>query len=248
MGVEGDAGLVQPGVRLAVVGVILPRAVGSVVCGRADQADLVAVVDGRRAGQGELQDGHAAQALEGVVPVVVGISVERLVVLIGTVVEHEEGAAGIMAAQQVHHGVEGFGRVALHQVEQALVELRWHQRLDHAGAAARVVVVVNERLVAPEAQHGRAELVVHRGVPLIAQQPGGGVAPFLADDVALGVGGAHGHAEAFPIVVVGVGGGAGVNIPAHIQAPAIGVPVFHPVHGDWLARARPDEVAHFLVG
>ena len=248
MGVEGDAGLVQPGVRLAVVGVILPRAVGSVVCGRADQADLVAVVDGRRAGQGELQDGHAAQALEGVVPVVVGISVERLVVLIGTVVEHEEGAAGIMAAQQVHHGVEGFGRVALHQVEQALVELRGHQRLDDARAAARVVVVVNERLVAPEAQHGRAELVVHRGVPLIAQQPGGGVAPFLADDVAFRVGGAHGHAEAFPIVIVGVGGCAGVNIPAHIQAPAIGVPGFHPVHGDWVARARPDEVAHFLVG
>ncbi len=247
--VEGFvADQVQPGEGLAVVGVIFPFAAG--VDGGTHQTDLVAVVNCGGAGQGELQDGGAAQALDGVAPVISWVVIQAGIVLSGAAVEHEEGAVGIVAAEQVQHGVQGFSGVALLKVKQALVELRGGELVDGAGAAAGVVIVIGKGALAPEAEHGGAELVVHDGIPLVADKPGGAVVPFFADDVAFGVGGMDGGAELVPIQVFWVIGGAGVNVGADVQAPAVGarVVIVYPIHGDGIARAGIDQGAYGIIG
>ena len=86
-GVERCAAFIQPGEGLTVVGVVLPLSTG--ISHGANQADLVTVVDGRRAGHGHLHGYSAFEALDGVTPVIVGVRVEGWVVRIGVVVEHE---------------------------------------------------------------------------------------------------------------------------------------------------------------
>jgi len=245
--VEGFvADQVQPGEGLAVVGVVFPFAAG--VDGGTHQADFIPIVNGGGAGQGELQDGGAAQAHDGVAPVVIGLEVDTGVILSGAAVEHEEGAVGIVAVEQVQHGVQGFSGVALLKVKQALVELRGGELVDGAGAAASVVIIIGKGALAPETEHGGAELVVHDGIPLVADEPGGAVAPFFAHDVAFGVGAMDGGAELVPIQVGGIVGGAGVNVGAHVQAPAISAGVVfifpYPIHGDGIARAGIDQGAY----
>ena len=239
MGVIRGASFVEPGVRLAVVGVILP--LGAVVGGRANQANLVTVVDRWRAGKGHLEDGDAFEASDGVTPIVIGILVKRGVVGRGVTIQHEQWAVGIVAAQQVHHGVEGFGRIALNEVVETFVQLLGCEGREFTGGAAAVVVVVHKGGVTPEAEHSGAILVIHGSVPLLAEQPGAGIAPFFAHNVRFGVNCMERVAEAFPIIVGGGIGDAGVHVAADIQSPSIGA-LIQPVAGH-AAGLRPDQIA-----
>ena len=111
------------------------------------------------------------------------------------------------------------------------------------------MVVIGEGTVAPKGEHSRAELVVHDRVPLAAQQPAVGDAPFLAGNVAFfGVDRVHGIAETFPVIIIGVINSARVHVAADVQAPAVGGE--HPMtsHGCFgVVLVIPNPGSHFRV-
>jgi len=188
------AGRVRPRVRRAVVGIVLQIA-AAVGLARRVEGDLVAVVDRRRAGQRELEQ-------------------RRQLLPLRIIPQHERQPGRVVAVQQVHHGVVRRRRVIFLDGADHALDLAGRQRVDDAIA---VGVVVGEVLRAREAQNPRPQAVVHGRVPLLAEQPAGRIAPFLADDHGFGVVVARRHAEPFPVVV---GRAAGVDVAADVQPPA----------------------------
>ena len=125
------AGFIQPGVRLAVVGVVLPDA-AAVLGDRSHQADFVTVVNSWRAGHGHLHQSRALQFFNCGDPVVVWIQVIGRFQRVGVFVQHKHSTVGIVAAEEVHHGIKRFRGVAFLQVEDALVELAHVKRCQGA--------------------------------------------------------------------------------------------------------------------
>ena len=168
----------------------------------AGHADLVAVVDARRAGHGHLEEYRQAQSA-------------------GIAVDHPGEAGGIVAVNQVQ----------LRQGDLPIVSpVQRFQVFGKGDGVAHAQVVAAGFLVtavigffAEELHRQRHENVIHDGVELVALQPAAAIAPNLADNVGLGVGLAHPAAEFLPEGVI-------VNLVGHIQPPAVNAEI-HPVTG-----------------
>jgi len=157
----------------------------------AGQAQLVAVVDARRAGQR-----HLAQRRQP----------ERTGVFPG----HGQEARRVVAAQQIKLGLHDLPVVERDRFLDLAGEAFRVQRHD----LIRPVMQAAERLP-PEVADGRAgEQVVHHRVELVAGQPAPGREPDLADDVRLRVGGLDPSPELPPELVV-------VDLLRHVQPPAV---------------------------
>ncbi len=243
VGVEGRPARIQPRERLAVVGIVLPFTAG--ISHRPHQADLITVIDGRGAGHCHLQDDGCLQARDGVAPVIGRVGVQGWIIQAGVFIQHEEHPAGIVAVKQVQHGLQSFRRVTLRQAADAVVKCGGCQRDNQTRRTAAGMIIIGEGGGAPEAQRGGAELVIHHPIPLVAQQPGGGIAPLLAGDVGIRPDGVHRGAEFLPVGVGRVAGHTWIQVTAHIQAPAIG-----PLQPERRHRGRPvgvHQVADFRV-
>ena len=227
--VVGRASFIQPGVRLSVVGVILPDA-AAILGNGSHQADFVAVVDGWRAWHGHLHQSRALQLLNRGGPVIVWIQVTNGWKRVGILIQHENRAVGVVAAKEVQHGSQRFGSVAFLQVEDAFVELAHAKGCQRTCRRACVMVIIREGGVAPQGKHSGAELVVHHRVPLASEQPAVCDAPFFAGDVTFRVNRVNRIAEAFPVIISGVIQRPGVHIATDIQTPAIRGE--HPVPGN----------------
>ena len=155
-------------------------------------ADLVAVVDAGRAGEGHLE--QRGQLQRGLVPL-----------------HQRQEARHVVAAEEIElrqchlpvvegqHKIYGIGELDCAQ---------WLQ-LVASGTLSGV-----QALSAEEAQAGAVEDVVHHRVELIPLQPALGIEPYLAHDVCLWVSRFHHAAELLPELIV-------VYLLGHVQAPAV---------------------------
>jgi len=98
----------------------------------------------------------------------------------------------------------------------AFVELSGSERSELASRGTRGMIVVGKKRIAPERKHGGAELIIHDCIPLAAQQPGAGITPLFAGNVAIGIDSLDSFAETFPIVIVGVINRARIYVAADI--------------------------------
>jgi len=157
---------IQPRVRLPVVGVILPFAIS--ISHRTDQANFIPIVNSGRARHGHLHRHCALETLDCKAPIVHWVLIECRIILVGIGIKHEEGTVGVVAIEQVQHGLQALGVIALHQVLDALVELRGGERREFTSRGARGMVIISERRIAPEGKHCGAKLIIHHCVPLAA--------------------------------------------------------------------------------
>ena len=151
--VVGRASFIQPGVRLPVVGVVLPDA-AAVLGNRAHQANFVAIVNSWRARHGHLHQSRALQLLNRGGPVIVWIQVTNGWKRVGILIQHENRAVGVVAAKEVQHRIKRFGSVAFLQVEDAFIELAHAEGCQRTSRRAGIVVVISEGGVPPEREHG----------------------------------------------------------------------------------------------
>ena len=183
----------------AVIGVIV-----------AGHADLIAVIDGRSAGHGELDQRSELLALlacrhVGGVEFLVGGGF-----LPGR--QRPEQALGVVAVEQVHQRVVGGIRIILTDRFQARGKLGGQDDASAVGKALRV-----EGPGRQQSEHGIAQAVVHGGVGAVAAQHAQQRAvllPGLADDQRIGLVILHLSAEGFPIA------GREGGVAHHIHAPA----------------------------
>ncbi len=93
------ATFIQPRIRLAVVGVILPFAIS--ISHWTNQANFIAIVDGGRARHCHLHRHSAFEPLDGEGPIVFGVLIECGIILRGIRIKHEESAVCIVAIEEV---------------------------------------------------------------------------------------------------------------------------------------------------
>ncbi len=206
--VVGQHGRVAAGVG-AVPGEGAP-VVGVIVAGH---GDLVAVVDGRRAGgrhlhhRGQLQQRLALGQIS---------SVELALFAVALAGGHQpQDALRVVATQDVHHRVVAGVGVVLTDRDQLAGE---------EGRRLVALAVVDKALIidrAEEAQDGVAEAVAHRRVGLVAARLGQNLEllPKLADDRRVGVLVLHGDAELLPEV------GREAAVAHHVEPPAVSAAV-----------------------
>ena len=193
------AARVGPRIRAPVV-----RIVG------AGHADLVAVVDRRRARYGELEQRRELQ------PRLARSDVGRVALLRrrrrrpGR--EHPEQPRGVVAVEQVHQRVAGRARVVLPDRCEAGGRLR---RRDLVSAVAEALGVERPRREEPE--HRVTQAIVHRRVGAVAAQVAQQrriLLPQLADDHVFGLNDLTSLAELLPVAV------GERRVAHHVEAPA----------------------------
>ena len=151
--VVGRASFIQPGVRLPVVGVVLPDAT-PILRNRSHQANFVAIVNSWRARHGHLHQSRTLKFFDGGSPVVIRVKITSGWKRVGILIQHENRAVGVVAAKEVQHRIKRFGSVAFLQVEDAFIELAHAEGCQRTSRRAGIVVVISEGGVPPEREHG----------------------------------------------------------------------------------------------